>query len=213
MARLRPLWESRAPVSGNEVDLLLGTSRPWTVAIGQLLPVGVMAWIVPYPVVWLVFLMVFSAISGAITSQAAAHSRRLWLRFDWSRDEIRRRVERAYWRYNACSLGVLLLAFLALAVWYALESAVLVSGVALLVLGSVDCSYLGLMITRSLGWFESALCILTLTALTLAALAIARGNIPLAVELEVLLAGLAMVYRTLARARWTRLDWMLCRTA
>jgi hypothetical protein len=117
----------------------------------------------------------------------------------------------AYWRYHAYSLGVLLLLFAGLG-WYAgFEPWVSALGLALLVLGCIDCTYLGLMITRGLGWFESVLCILTLVALTLAALAIMREHLALAVELELLLVGLAVAYRFMARSRWIAIDWMRCR--
>lgn len=222
-------WRSRAKslygalastatyAQGSEIDFLLGTTRPWLVALGQALPLGAMAWLMPaddaWVVVWLVFLILFSAIAGAITSQAAERSRRLWLRFDWTRDELRRKVEFAFWRYNAWSLVVLVLIFLGLASWQGLGLDLVATGVALLVLGTVACTCLGLMITRGLSWVEAILCIITLTALTIAALAIARGDLRLAIVLEIFLAVLAILYRVLAHARWNRIDWMLCRPA
>ena len=42
---------------------------------------------------------------------AAARSRVLWLRYGWTRIELFRRVESAYWRYNAYPLGLLLLLY------------------------------------------------------------------------------------------------------
>jgi hypothetical protein len=47
-----------------------------------------------------------------------------------------------------------------------------------------------------------------MSSLTLAAVAIMRQNVTVAVELELLLVVLAVVYRFLAQARWAALDWM-----
>jgi hypothetical protein len=214
-ARLRALGRRALPAqpysAGSEADLLLGTTRPWIVALGQLLPIGVMVWFVPVSGFWIVFIVTFSAISGAITSQAAARSRRLWLRYDWTREEIHRRVERLFWRYNAYSLGVLVLLYIGLGLYAGFRAPVLALSIALIVLGYVTCTYLGLMITRGLGWLETTLGILTMTVLTLGAFAIVRGNLALAIELEILLAGLAFAYRLTARSRWLGLDWMQCR--
>ena len=214
-ARLKRLGTRAVPAfrytAGAELDLLLGTTRPWIVALGQVIPIGVMAWFVPESRIWLVFLVTFSAISGAITSQAAARSRRLWLRYDWTREEIRRRVERAYWRFNACSLGVLLTLFVGLGLYAEFDMSIMMHSLALIVLGSIVCTYLGLLITRGLGWFETIVGILTMTALTLAALAVVRNDFGAAIGLEALLAGLAIVYRFMARSRWLALDWMRCR--
>ena len=132
----------------------------------------------------------------------------LFRRVGWGKRRWARR--RGAMLYLIC---LFVLIFLGIGAWHDLGLDVVATGVALLVLGEVACSYLGLTITRSLGWIESALCIVTLIVLTLAALAIARGNLVLAVELEVLLAVLAALFRLLAVARWKRLDWMLCRPA
>ena len=207
------LLSSDRYATGTEVDLQLGTTRPWVVALGQIVPIGAMVWFTPVSEIWIVFLVTFSAISGAITSQAAARSRRLWLKYDWTRAQIGRHVEWRYWRYNAYSLGVLLLVYAGLGAWAEFDPQVLALSVALIVLGVIVCTYLGLMITRGLGWLESVLGILTMGALTLAALAIMRENLMVAIELELLLVGLAIVYRFMAKARWLELDWMQCRFA
>jgi len=197
--------------AGAEIDLFLGISRPWVIALGQVIPIAVMVPFVAERRIWIVFLIIFSAISGAVTSQAAARSRRLWLRYDWRREQFFGRVERAYWRYNAHSLAVLLLLFVAFGMYAELPIATLLPGVALVAFGCTVFNYLGLMITRGLGWFESVLCIVTMTALGLAALALAHETTALAVEIELLLAGLAAAYWLIARARWSRLDWMRSR--
>jgi hypothetical protein len=60
------------------------------------------------PSIWLFYLTIFSALSGAITSLAATRSRALWLRAHWTRGELFARVEAAFWRHNSYALGVLL---------------------------------------------------------------------------------------------------------
>lgn len=197
--------------TGRELDLVLGITRPWLVALGQIVPIAVMVVTNRESSIWLVILIVFSAIAGAITSQAASRARRLWLRYGWSREEIVHHVEWAFWRYNVWSLAVLLVLYLGLAIYADVPRTLLGHGVLLLVLGCVTCTYLGLMITRGLGWFESCLCILTLLALVVAAIALVWQAFRVAIELEILLAVLAMAYRYMALARWAALDWMRCR--
>lgn len=198
---------------GSETALLLGTTHPWLIAIGQIVPGLVMVALIPESSIWLVILLLFSAISGAVSSQAAARSRRLWLRCGLSREAIARRVEAAFLRHSLTSLVVLLLVFAGLALATGLGTEHLVLGLALLAVGTVVCTYLGLLVTRGLGWFESALAILTMTALTLAGIAVARGWFDVAIRTLVLLVVLAVVYRILGRARWLRLDWMRSRPA
>ena len=140
---------------GSETSLLLGTARPWVVAVGQVVPLAVMAWFVPDSRAWLMFLMLFSSIAGAITSLAATRSRRMWLRCDLTRDGIFGRVEKSYWQHNAYSLAVLWGVFLVLGWYHDFPGRVMLLGTALLVIGCAVFNYLGLMITRGLGWFES----------------------------------------------------------
>jgi hypothetical protein len=200
---------------GAELDLLLGTTRPWVVAIGQAAPVAFAGWLIPDPRAWLFFLTLFTAISGAITSSAAARSRVLWLKLGWTRAQMFAGVEAAYWRYNAYPLGVLLMLFVGLGSYRELSTPVLALGVPLLVLGGIVSANLGLMMTRGLGWLETALGIGTMGLLlaTAVAAADADSNMALAIELEVLLAALALAYRWSAKARWLRLDWLVCRSA
>jgi len=199
--------------SGTELDLLLGTRRPWLVALGQAVPVVTAAWLFRQHTVWLFFLTLFTAISGAITSTAAARSRVLWLRNAWTRAELFHRVEIAFWRYNAYPLGVLLVLYVAIGSYLEISTPRLALGVPLLALGSIASLYLGLMMTRGLRGFEAALGIVTMgllmtTAVTIGDEALDRVT---AIELEVALAALALIYRTLASSRWNALDWMVCR--
>lgn len=228
--RARTLLPAKRYAEGTEADLLLGTARPWIVALGQLVPIAAATAFIPIGSAWIFFLTLFSAISGAITSFAGARSRRLWLRRDWSRAELFRRVETAYLRYNSYSLGVLLLSFVAVGTWFDFSTPLLALGIPLLILGTVVSTYLGLMMTRGLGWLEASLAILTMSLLITAAFAVSREDpamalamdtmmrtsdrgldSALAIELEALLAALAVVYRFVARGRWHAIDWTLCR--
>ena len=212
--RARQLLPTTSYSSGAELDLLLGTSQPWVVALGQAIPIAA-AWLIVLPQVWLLYLTLLSAISGAITSTAAAKGHTLWLRFGWTREEMFARVEAAYWRFNAYALGVLLLLFVAVGTYREVATAVLALGLASLVLSSVVSSYLGLLMTRGLGWRETALGILTMGLMMTTAVAVGgtSENLAYTSELLIVLAGLAVVYRLIAKRRWVALDWMVCRNA
>ncbi len=75
--------------------------------------------------------------------------------------------------------------------------------------------YLGLMMTRGLRWLEIILGIGTMALLiwTTVVVGTADSRMTLAIELELALAALALVYRTCAQARWQALDWLVCRDA
>jgi hypothetical protein len=222
--RARVLVPPASYAAGTELDLLLGTTRPSVVAIGQAVPLVFAAWLIPDLGASLFFLTMFTAIQGAITSTAAARSRVLWLKLGWTRAEIFQRVEAAYWRYNAYPLGVLLLLFIGFGAYHELSTAVIALGVPLLVLGSLVSSYLGLMMMRGLRWLEIVLGIGTMSLLIRAslvtldaearmALAIEQTPMALAIELEVVLAALALTFRFWAKKRWLNLDWLVCRDA
>jgi hypothetical protein len=198
--------------AGKELDLMLGITHPWIVALGQIIPIAVMAILITEARVWLAILILFGAVAGAITSQAASRGRRLWLRYGWNREAIVHQVERAFWRYNARSLAVLLVLYLALALYAGFSQVLIGHGLILLVLGFTVCTYLGLMITRGLGWFESSLCILTVSSLVVAAIATMRDIFTVAIEIEILLVALTIAYRYMALSRWSALDWMRCRS-
>jgi hypothetical protein len=213
-ARLaRRVLPGAAYASGTELDLLLGTSRPWLVALGQAVPVVVAVSLFRQHTVWLFFLTLLTAVSGAITSTAAARSRVLWLRNAWTRAELFHRVETAFWRYNAYPLGVLLLLYVAIGSYLEFSTPLLAFGLPLLALGSIASLYLGLMMTRGLRWFEAALGIVTMGLLMMTAVTIGGETLDRITAIELLagLAALALIYRTIASARWNALDWMVCR--
>ncbi len=199
---VRNLLPSVSYAAGTELELLLGTTRPWVVAIGQGVPMAAAGWLIFDLRAWLFFLALFTAISGAITSTAAARSRVLWLRLNWTREEMFARVEALYWRYNAYPLGVLLMLFIGFGAYRELSSPVLALGSPLLVVGTVVSMYLGLMMTRGLRWLEIILGIGTMALLiwTTVVVGTADSRMTLAIELELALAALALVYRT-ARKR------------
>ena len=215
-------WRGRlAPASpyrrGREVDLLLGTSRPWLVAFGQIVPVAAMLFLIPpqspLMIVGFVFLILMSAIAGAITSTAAERSRRLWLRCDLTRDQLRRTVELAFWRYNAWCVAVLVLAYFVIGGWLRLPAEVVTTGAGLILASAIASTCLGLTITRGVSWLESALCIVMVAALVRATFATLLADLRTAITLELLLVALAIGFHLLAQARWKRLDWMRCRPA
>jgi len=206
---------------GGEIDFLIGTARPWALALGQIVPILIatyflngfqrMAPSAPSP--WLFFLTILSILSGAAASMAATRGRALWLRAHWTRAELFRRVENAFWRYNSYPLGVLLVMLVAVGTYFYLPTLMLVFGMGLLMLGSALSTYLGLMVTRRLGWVDAALAIAVMLALMLVAVYASAPSTPAAkvAALEALLVVIALVFRDVARRRWTNLDWMLCR--
>jgi len=198
---------------GREVDLLIGTARPWLLALGQVFPILVATPLFFIPQAWLFYLTLVSAISGAITSFAASRSRALWLRTNMSRVELFARIEAAFWRHNGYALVVLLLLFLTAGIYLEIATVTIALGVPLLILGTLVSTYLGLFVTKGIGWFES--CIAILAMVLLMGVAVFATDSPVdvatAVTLEAVLAGLAIVLRTLAKHRWTGLDWTLCR--
>lgn len=206
---------------GGEIDFVVGTARPWAVAAGQAIPIAVATYImgalamVPpsKPTPWLFLLTIISVISGATASFAATRSRALWLRARWTRAELFRRVESSFWRYNCYTLGVLLLLLVALGDSLAISTRVLGFGMVLLALGTALSTYVGLVVTARIGWRDAALALVVIggllrTALVLSSPTTATITI---VAYELGLGLLALAVREIARRRWSRLDWMLCR--
>jgi len=209
-------WGSAAPIRtrGREIDLLLGTANPWLLAVGQLLPVLLAARIGFYSAaVWLFYLTIFSTVAGAIAGQAAERSRALWLRGDWSTVELFSRVERSFWRHNSYVLGILLILMVTIGSYAHLPVRLLVTGLPLLILGTVLSTYLGLMITRGLRWSECLLAVgVMLTLMAVAVLAARNADDQwIVIVLESALAVMALTLRYVARSRWADIDWMRCR--
>jgi hypothetical protein len=202
---------------GGEIDLLVGTARPWTLAAGQIVPIAiatyvlsVMAW-APFP--WVSFLTIISVTTGAVASLAATRGRALWLRARWTRAELFRHVENAFWRYNCWTLGVLLLLLVAIGDSLGIPTRMLAFGMGLLALGTTLSTYIGLIVTARIGWRDAALAVVVILALMRTAFLAIWPTTPTAtiVAYELGLTALALIVRELARRRWSRLDWMLCR--
>jgi hypothetical protein len=208
---------------GNEVDYVVGTARPWGLALGQLLPVAIGAWLIPglapggaaapYPQPWLMFMTILSVLAAAMTSVAATRSRALWLRAHWTRAQLFSRIEAAFWRQNCCSIGVLAIAIVAIGYWFALPSRALAFGLALMLLGPSLSTYLGLMITSTINWLQALLAVAAVGGLLAFAAYAADPAAPLALLAACVmgLAAAAIAFREIARRRWRNLDWMLCR--
>jgi hypothetical protein len=201
-------------VEGREFDLLLGTANPWLLIAALVLPVLIATrFVQQQPAVWLYFLTMFSTVAGAFAGQAAERSRALWLRGDWSRETLFSQVERSFWRHNGYVLGSLLLLMIAIGGYANFAATFLAAGLPLLVLGTVLSTYLGLMITRRLRWFEALLGIVVMVGLMAVAMLVARREMDTATVfgLEGVLALLAIALRGEARRRWLQIDWMMCR--
>jgi hypothetical protein len=206
---------------GREVDFMLGTANPWPLAIGQIVPIAIATYYFrdyhPYaadaPNPLLFFMTILSVVSGGLTAAAATRARALWLRAHWTRAELFGRAERAFWGHNCFVLGVLLVALVAVGSWLELPTKMLGFGLGLLMLGTALSTYLGLIVTASIGWTECVLAAATMIALMMASTYAAAPSVP-TTTIVVLQGGLAVValaFRQLAARRWTRLDWMLCR--
>jgi hypothetical protein len=206
---------------GGEIDFLIGTARPWTLAAGQAVPIVLATYIMSTfevaepgaPSPWLFFLTIVSVTTGAIASLAATRGRALWLRARWPRAELFRHVENSFWRHNCYTLAVLLLLLVALGDSLAIPTRVLAFGMGLLALGTTLSTYIGLIVTARIGWRDAALAVIVMLALMWTAVRASSPATPTAtiVAHEMALAALGVIVRELARRRWGRLDWMLCR--
>jgi hypothetical protein len=201
-------------VVGQEVALMLGTARPWVLAVGQAFPITVATLFITMPSMWLFYFALCSAISGAMASAAAARSRCLWLRARWSRHELFRHVEASFLRHNTYSVSALIVLLVAIGTYRDLPTSLLALGMALLIVGTAASTYLGLMMTRGVGWVD-CICAIGTMGVMMAAAVYARGNSTeraIVMGLEVLLAVLTLAFRALAIRRWRLLDWMICRS-
>ena len=207
---------SKRRIEGREIDLVLGTANPLLFIAAQAVPIVIAMRFGLYGnSVWLYFLTIFAAVAGAVAGQAAQRSRVLWLRTDWSRAELFRHVEQSFWRHNGFVLGAIVLLTLAIGGYTGISTTVLAVGLPLLVLGTVLSTYLGLMLTRGLRWIEGVVGVFVMLALmTLAMFVVeAKDGLSIVYFAEALLAVLTFVLRGVARRRWTRIDWMECRSS
>lgn len=201
-------------VSGRELDLVLGTAKPWLLVAGQVFPLIIATrFTFGMPHVWLFFLTIFGTVVGAISGQAAARSRALWLRGGWSRAELFDAVERSFLRHNAIVLGALLVPIAVVGSYAGFPPRLLAAGLPLLVLGSALSTYLGLMTTRGVRWLEMVLAVVVVLSLMfLALMTEAPDKLAALVIAQLALAALGWWLRTVARRRWAGIDWSLCRS-
>ena len=199
---------------GREFEVMLGTTRPWVLAAAMLFPILIQMLIgFRLPETWLFYLTLFSMVAGGLAGRAAERSRAVWLRVQWSREQLFAHVEAAFWKHNSLALAALLVLLVVVVRVYELPARVLPLGLPLLVIAMVVSMYLGLMMTRGLRWIESTIAIVVMLSLMGVAVMAAReaDDARTVAALEVLFAALAIVLRYIARARWHRIDWMLCR--
>ena len=208
---------------GDEVELMIGTARPWLLALGQAVPIVLAAYWLGWLYgdvavdrkvqVWLCYLTMLTMLSAGTATFTPARSRALWLRAHWTRAELFARVEAAHWKRNSYALGVLLVTMTAVGIYFGLPTRPLAFGLALLVLAATVSMYLGLTITRSLGWGITAIALGSILLLLATSLYATRPAATTAtiVVLEALLAALAVALRSFAKRRWLGLDWMLSR--
>ncbi len=206
---------------GTELDFLIGTARPWALALGQIVPIllasyflggfEVMAPSAASP--WLFFMTILSLLAGAMASMAATRSRRLWLRTHWTRAQLFRRVEDSLWGHNSPALGVLLILLVVIGSHMHLPTKVLVFGMGLVMLGIASSTYLGLMITARIGWLDAMCAVAAMLVLMIVATYASRPAAPaiLVLACETALVVLALIFRSIAQRRWAHLDWMRCR--
>ncbi|HZF27658.1 MAG TPA: hypothetical protein VE907_00935 [Gammaproteobacteria bacterium] len=208
---------------GDEVELMLGTARPWLLALGQVVPIVLAAYLLAWLFgdvaidrklkLWLGYLTLLTMLSAGAACFAPARSRALWLRAHWTREQLFARVEAAYWRRNSYVLGVLLVTMVLLGTYFGLPTRPLAFGLVGLVLTATVSTYLGLMITRSIGWAVTTIALGSILLMLATALyATDTGTTAVkVVALEAALATLAVALRWFAKRRWLGLDWMLSR--
>jgi len=207
-------WPLSGNTSGREVDLLLGTARPWMLSLGLALPLGLQLAVgFQWPRTWLLYLVLIAAVSGAIACRAAERSRAIWLRMRWSRDELFQHIERSFWKHNGFAVVMLAVALVGVVRYYDLPVTLLMLGAPLLFIATLLSTYLGLMVTQGLRGSESILGIAVMLSLMGVAVLAARANpeihIVIAAEIVLLVAGL--ILRSCAAHRWSHIDWRLCK--
>jgi len=158
-------------------------------------------------------LMLCSVICGGISSLSVSRSRSLWLRGPWSRNQLFSQLEALHWRQNAYCISVLLVLLVAIGSHLGFRTSLLAIGIPLLLLGAAVGTYLGLMMTRGIGWLDSMSAVGAMLLMLVIALYAADMPTAVLVGLDAAVIGLSITFRALAQRRWTQLDWVLCRSA
>jgi hypothetical protein len=195
---------------GTEFALLTGTARPWLMSLGMVVPVAVATLFIVSAGIWLCYFMLCSVISGGISSLSVPRSRALWLRGPWTRSALLREIERLHWRQNAYCLSSLVVLLVAIGSYVNFPTTLLAVGIPLLLIGCAAGTYLGLMMTRGIGWLDGASAAVTMIMLLLVALQALNLSSVALVGTDVALAGIALTFRVVAQRRWMQLDWIEC---
>lgn len=201
-------------VTGREIDLVLGNANPWLYIAALTVPILLTSRLSQVNVaIWLLYLTVASIIAGATAGQSAERSHALWLRGDWSRRTLFDAVETSTWRHNGLVLTALIVFLLLVGGLMKIDLATMATTLPLLILGTTLSTYLGLMLTRGVRVPEAILGAVAMLTLMHAALNLAghRPDYSLISALIATLGGLCAVLRLIARRRWERIDWLLCR--
>jgi hypothetical protein len=213
-ARLTPERAShssrRGYSPGNELALITGTARPWVLGIGLTVPVAVATLFITAPSIWLCYFMLCSVISGGISSFSVSRSRALWLRGPWTRNKLLSEIEGLHWRQNSYCLSSLIILLVAIGSYLEFPTGLLAAGIPLLFLGCATGTYLGLMMTRSVGWLDASYAAATMIVLLVVALRATDLPLPMLAFIYVGLGCVALAYRALAQKRWALLDWIEC---
>jgi len=196
---------------GRELALLVGVSRPWMLSVWLIFPVGVATLFITSANIWLCYFMLCSVICGGISSLSVSRSRTLWLRGPWSRNQLLAHVEALHWKQNAYCASVLIVLLVTIGSYLGFRTNLLAIGIPLLLAGAAVGTYLGLMMTRGIGWLDAGCAVGTM--LLMLAIALYAVDMPLTVliGLGAAIIGLSIAFRTLAQRRWRQLDWVLCR--
>jgi hypothetical protein len=161
----------------------------------------------------LLYLAIASIVAGGNTERAPARSRALWLRRDGSRSALFSAVERSAWRHNGFVMLALLALILGIGSYITMPAGQMLTGIALIVVGTTLSTYLGLSLTRGVRLGESLLAISVMAALMIIAVMAANGGVhPWIVGASLAaLATVAITLRGVARRRWKHIDWSQCR--
>jgi hypothetical protein len=214
LARKEPKSRNRIGATllpGNEMALMVGVARPWQLSLGLILPIAVATLFVRTTSIWLCYFMVCSVICGGISSLSVPRSRSLWLRGPWSRSQLFVELEALHWRQSAYCVSVLVVLLVVIGSYLNFPTKLLAIGIPLLLLGAASGTYLGLMMTRSIGWLDASCAIGAMSLMLATALYATTLPRTVLIAVEATLMALALSFRYLAQRRWARLDWMLCR--
>lgn len=212
-ANLRTAFRWPSP-SSDDTSLLLGTAHPWLIQFALMTGIMIAMNVLAMPIAWISYLALCSLLTGGYSCNAAAHSRALWLRQPWDRQTLFREVELHFWLHNSISrLAVLLTLMIGVGIYKNLPVNVITFGVLILALGTTISTYLGLTITRALGWVESAMTIASMALLMSAVYFVAWKEVDMEIAASLLttLAIAATMLRQIAKRRWLELDWMQCK--